>query len=81
MTHEVQAHDLAGHSTKKKELPVNRNNSRNCSWLLCLCGDCRGVPRVKRVKRIELRGELVSMAPKQYIQYRAALQARAWAMA
>ncbi|GAB3125769.1 hypothetical protein HNR05_000942 [Leifsonia psychrotolerans] len=52
---------------------MNNSSTRRCPWLLCLCGGCTGIPRVKRVKLVPLRGELVSMTPGQYRSYRDAL--------
>ena len=57
-----------------------RETSRRCPWILCLCGECSGVPRVTRIKRVPLRGALVSMTPGQYQQYRDAMQLKAWAV-
>lgn len=54
-------------------------NNRRCPWILCLCGVCSGIPRVKRVKQVPLRGELVTMTPGQYRQYREVQQIEAWA--
>lgn len=57
---------------------MNNTGTRRCPWVLCLCGHCPNIVRVKRV-RVALRGEIVTMTGKGYAQYRDALQAKTWA--
>ena len=57
---------------------MHNTGNRKCSYQLCLCTKCPGTVRVKRV-RVQLRETTVTMTGPGYMQYRDALQAKAWA--